>query len=215
VEIYTQAFDPEHYDVARSLTGLSVMYFFQGRYAEAEHSYEQAMHLWKQHFQARSPLRADVTDMPEDGSAVQEQSSGAVQHFLASIEEELGRTHEDPEVAVLLTRVANAYLNQQHYAQAEILLWRAFDMVEKALGKEHLKTVYCLGNLARLYHAQKQYVFAEFFYMRALQIALVTFKMRPTGTLMILENYRQLLEETGREQDALEVMKRLNEFKNL
>ncbi len=108
------------------------------------------------------------------------------------------------EVVTTCTRRASSFFKEGKYTEAETLFWRAFKVSENTQGKEDLVTVIALGNLARFYQAKKIYVFAEFLYQRALQLAEVKFNFIPASTKQILVNYKQFLKEAGRENDAAE-----------
>jgi tetratricopeptide (TPR) repeat protein len=53
------------------------------------------------------------------------------------------------------------YYHQGRYEEAEPLLQRALDIVEKVRGPEHPNTATSLNNLAELYYAQGRYEEAE------------------------------------------------------
>src|SRR6266699_1716576 len=105
----------------------------------------------------------DISNEPGDSS----QKGRDVQRLLF-LEEIMGE-EQGKEAATTSIRLASSFLEQGKHAEAEALFWNALHISEKTLGKEDLVTVYCLGDLAKFYQTQKQYVFADFLYERALQ----------------------------------------------
>ncbi len=73
-------------------------------------------------------------------------------------------------MALSLNNLAQLYVNQGRYAQAEPLHKRSLAIREKALGPDHPDVALSLNNLARLYHHQGLYAQAEPLFRRALAI---------------------------------------------
>ncbi len=217
LEIYTKSVDPYHPDIAMTLSGLSVTLFFQGRYAEAAEYYEQAMKIWERKFRSSpSPIEYRNILSGEISNELRYSSKTDMnrQRLLEFPEEEMGQ-EQGKEVATTCTRLASSFIKEGKYTEAETLLWRAFEVSQRTLGKEDLVTVYALGNLARIYQAKKIYVFAEFLYEGALQLAGIKFNFIPAGTKQIQENYKQFLKESGREDDTAEALRRFDALKNM
>ena len=77
---------------------------------------------------------------------------------------------ERPNVALLLSNLANLYDAQGRYAEAEPLSRRSLAIYEKALGPEHPDVARLLNNLASLHCARGHYSEAEPLHKRSLSI---------------------------------------------
>ncbi len=88
------------------------------------------------------------------------------QRFEAGVKAQFGVNH--PNYAGALNNLANVYLNQGNYADAEGLYKRALAIWEKALGAGHPAVALALNNLAAVYEKQGKYADAEGLHKRAL-----------------------------------------------
>ncbi len=216
IGIYKKILPPDHPDLAIALTGLYLMYFFQNRYADAEEYYEQAMEIWKRKIRDVFTDAADGAAWPDGISKEPGNSSQRERDFQRLLfPEEIIGEEQGKEAATIYIRLANSFLDQRKFDEAEALFWNALHIAEKTLGKEDLVTIYCLGDLAKFYQTQKQYKFAEFLYERALQFAAVKFKFAPAGTKQIFQNYIQFLRETGRDHHADELQRHFDVLRHL
>ena len=102
-----------------------------------------------------------------------------------------------------MDNLARFYADQGSYAAAEPLYWRALEISEANLGPDHPDVATILGALAVLYHDQVEYTDAEPLYRRALRIREQALGPESIGVAEILEGYADLLEQTGREGEAL------------
>ncbi len=175
------------------------------------------MKIWERKFRDTPAGTVDAKTLLGNFSkgSVNSSQTEMTSQGLLGVPEALMGEEQAKEEATVATRLASSFIEQGKYTEAETLLWYALKISEKTLGKEDLATVYCLGNLARLYQAQKQFVFAEFLYERAQQIATVKYKLVPKGTKQIVENYIQFLKETGREHHAAELKRHFDVLRNL
>jgi tetratricopeptide (TPR) repeat protein len=74
----------------------------------------------------------------------------------------------DPTIAIFLNNLAELYLVQRYYAEAEPLFRRSLEIKEKTLGPEHLDVANTQHNLATLYGEQSRYAEAEALHRRSL-----------------------------------------------
>ncbi len=95
--------------------------------------------------------------------------------------------------------LANLYLAQGRYGEAEPVYKRALAIFETALGPDHPHVGASLNKLANLYRAQggRHYEAAPFF-KRALAIMEKALGPNHPNVAKSLENYAALLRETGR-----------------
>lgn len=87
---------------------------------------------------------------------------------VAILEKALGPEH--PEIAALLSRLAELYRDQHKYIDAEPVLRRLLAVREKELGPEHPTVARVLDELGLLYVAQGMYAQAEPLYRRSLAV---------------------------------------------
>ncbi len=99
----------------------------------------------------------------------QSEAIALAQRALTIYEQVLGQEH--PDVAISLDTLADLYLSQKNYSQAEPLYQRALAIREKMLKQEpRIGVVTSLNNLATLYKEQAKYSAAEPLQERALAI---------------------------------------------
>lgn len=111
-----------------------------------------------------------------------------------------------PETGQTMLQLGGLYYAQGKYSQAEPFALGALRVMEGAHGPDHAETAKVATNLAYIYHAQEKYAQAEQYYQRAIS----TKKTLPTeeqGDLPSLVSLLAgILEETGRQQEALSLM---------
>jgi tetratricopeptide (TPR) repeat protein len=120
---------------------------------------------------------------------------------LAIDEKILGASH--PDLAGSLHNVANVYLSQGTYADAEGLYKRALAIWEKALGTGHPDVASTLNNLATVYKNQRKYADAEGVYKRALVIWEKALGTGHPHTAASLDNLAMLFASSGNSENAL------------
>jgi tetratricopeptide (TPR) repeat protein len=158
-------------ELADVLERLSLLYYKQGRYLEAEPLLQKSLIL-KQNF-----LGLDHTDVSTslNNLATLYQSQGryneAEQIYLRSLEireRQLGAEH--PVVASSLNNLATLYRSQGRHNEAEPLYVRSLEIWKRQLGPQHLNVAQSLNNLAGFYRSQGRYSEAEPLYLRSLEI---------------------------------------------
>lgn len=77
---------------------------------------------------------------------------------------------EHPQLADVLSGLANLYWEQSRYGEAEPLIRRALHIREQQWGPQHPQVAHSLSNLALIYLDQGKYVEAEPLYRRALHL---------------------------------------------
>jgi tetratricopeptide (TPR) repeat protein len=114
----------------------------------------------------------------------------------------------NPNVVLLVTRLALYNLGRGEYAKAEPLCQRALDMNERALGPDHPETAHSLNNLAGVYYNQGRYGDAEPLYQRTLAICEKALGPDHPNTAHRLNNLAILYYSQGRYGDAEPLYKR-------
>ncbi len=201
--ISEKALGPEHPDVATSLNNLALLYYNQGKYADAEPLYKRALAIKEKALGPEHPSVATSLNNLAALYRVQGRYAEAEplhKRALAIREKALGPDH--PYVATSLNNLALLYDDQGKYTEAEPLYKRALAIWEKALGAEHPEVANSLNNLAGLYDTQGRYAEAEPLHQRALAIREKALGPDHPHVAQSLENYAALLRKTGRGTEA-------------
>ncbi len=125
--------------------------------------------------------------------------------LLAALKEAEKFGNQDPRLPTSLNNLAELYLTQGKYAQAEPLYQRALAIREKALGPEHPDVATSLNNRALLYDEQGKYAQAEPLYQRALAVLEKALGPEHPQVATVLENYATLLRKLSRDAEADEM----------
>jgi len=109
---------------------------------------------------------------------------------------------EDLRLAQSLNGLAETFLAQGRYTEAEPLHKRALAIREKALGPEHPDVAQSLNNLAVLYKAQGRYTEAEPLYRRSLAIREKALGPEHPDVALSLNNLAGLYHAQGKYAEA-------------
>ena len=168
--IKEKALGPEHPDVALGLNNLALLYYGQGRYAEAEPLYKRALEILEK---VLGPDHPDVARglnnlaLLYDSQGRYAEAEPLYRRALGIKEKAFGPDH--PDVAASLHNLATLYYYQGRHAEAEPLHKRSLAIWAQALGPDHPSVATGLNNLANLYHVQGHYDEAEPLLNRALE----------------------------------------------
>lgn len=162
--------------LAGTLDTLGMLYYAQGRFAEAAPILEEALRIFER------KLGPDHL------------TTAATANNLAQVEEEIGRTAaaeahyqraleirerllgpEDSSVAATLNNLAVLYRRSDRPLDAERIYQRSLELWERSRGGEHPAYGRTLANLAALYQSLGRFEEAESRYARALAIAEAAF----------------------------------------
>ncbi|MEW6498823.1 MAG: tetratricopeptide repeat protein, partial [Cyanobacteriota bacterium] len=125
-------------DFASTLSNLAYLYYYQGRYDQAEPLFVQALELRKHLLGEEHSLVAESLNDLAELYYSQERYSEAeplVVQALALRKRLLGEEH--PDVAQSLNNLALLYDSQGRYDQAELLLVQALALLKRLLGEDH------------------------------------------------------------------------------
>jgi CHAT domain-containing protein/Tfp pilus assembly protein PilF len=158
----------DHREIADTLNGLGVLYYYKGDYERAEPLCQRALTIREKVLGPDHPdVAASLNNLAllciDRGDYAEAVLLG--QRALAIKERALGPDH--PDVATYIHNLALFYHNQGNYAKAERLYERALPIREKALGPEHRDVAQTLNNLANIYRDRGDYAKAEPLYGRA------------------------------------------------
>ena len=157
--------------LAKSLSNLAGLYFYQDRYQQAISLVERAFAIRQQR------LGTDHQETTESLKHLAllylrqeqyEQAEPLLVQALATSEQQMGQ--ESPGTTNRMTNLALLYLGQERYGKAESLFKRAFSINKRCLGADHPETGRTMENLAFLYLKQGRYRRAEPLLYRAFSI---------------------------------------------
>ena len=138
-----------------SLNNLALLYQSQGRYAEAESLYQEALALRKKLLGEDHPDVATTLNnlaLLYESQGRYAEAEPLYQEALALIKKLLGENHL--YLATTINNLAVLYESQGRYAEAESLYQEALALIKKLLGENHPRVADGLNNLALLYWAQ-------------------------------------------------------------
>jgi CHAT domain-containing protein/tetratricopeptide (TPR) repeat protein len=202
-------FGVNHANYATALNSLAIVYWYQGRYADAEGLFKRALPirektLGKDHLLVAEVLNNLALVYKDQGKYAD--AEGLHKRALAIREKAVGARH--PDVASTLNNLAIVYKEQGKYADAEGLYKRALAIYEKALGEGHPLVGQSLNNLGLVYNEQGKYADAELLYKRALAIREKALGKNHPHVAITLDNLAGVYEAQGKYEDAEGLFKR-------
>ena len=193
LKIREHLFGPQHLAVARSLSNLGLLYYYQYQDAQAESLYLRALKINEQ---LPGPIHpALIRILHYLGNLYYNQDNYAeAESYYRRTQTILEQTSEpEPgDLAGNLSSLGLTYYKQKKYVEAEPLLEQALEIDTKAFGADHPDVATQLTNLARLYHDQGKYAEAESLFQRALTIrehALGASALAVGNSLQFLANH--------------------------
>ena len=182
---------------------LAMLYYYMGRYAEAESLFKDDLvikeqGLGKDHYNVATAL--NNLALLYDTQGRYEEAEPLYKRSLEIRENKLGKEH--PEVATTLNNLAGLYESQGQYEEAEPLYKRSLEIKEEKLGKDHPSVATTLNNLAGLYEAQGRYEEAEPLYLRVQEIDKKNLGKDHPSVATTLNNLAGLYKSQGRYEEA-------------
>ncbi|OQU94929.1 Tetratricopeptide repeat-containing protein [Cladophialophora immunda] len=182
---------------------LGIIYFDQGKLAEAEKMYIRALQSYEE---ACGPDHTSTLDTVNNlGLLYADQGKlGKAERMyiraLKGYEEVLGPDH----ISTLDTvnNLGNLYAYQGKLAKAEKMCIRALQGKEKTLGPDHISTLDTVNNLGNLYVYQGELAEAEKMYIRALQGKERALGPDHISTLSMVNNLGNLYKNRGKRAEA-------------
>lgn len=111
------------------------------------------------------------------------------------------------ELAGSLEQLAECCYSQKKFAEAANLVHRFIDVCETLRGPEDISVANGLYNLATICHLDKKYTEAEEAYKRAIAVKKKVLGVDHAETKKLEMNYASLLKTTGRETEAMRLLK--------
>ena len=131
----------EDIEFALSLNNLARLYYFQGRYNDAEPLFLQSLDIYKRQLGNDHPDVAQSLNNLAQLYYSQGRYNDAELLYLQSLDilkRQLGYDH--PDVAQSLNNLAQLYFSQENYLEAENLAQQALVIYQQKLGSEHPDT---------------------------------------------------------------------------
>jgi tetratricopeptide (TPR) repeat protein len=185
------------------LTQRAATLYKQGRYADAEPYFQEALAIQEK---ALGPDDPDVAASLNNLAGVYREegrygeAEPLYRHALAIREKLLGR--DNPTLASNLNNLAVLFSNEGRFRDAEPLFRRALALKEKASGPEDPDVARTLNNLAQLYRVQGLYAQAEPLCKRGLAILEKVLGPHHPDVATSLNNLAQLYWAQGRYGEA-------------
>ena len=167
---------PDHPDAAVSLNNLASLYQAEGKDADAEPLYLQALTLLQKSLGPESPqIATSVNNLASlyKAEAKYDEAEPLYLRSLRIMERSKGPDH--PDTATSLNNLAGLYLAEGKYAEAEQLLKRSQSIFENALGLDYPEAGNIAANSAAVFYANGRSVQANPFFDRALESYLKQF----------------------------------------
>jgi CHAT domain-containing protein/tetratricopeptide (TPR) repeat protein len=209
IKIKKQTLGPDHPEVGKIMNNLAVLYWEQGRYAEAEPLYGQSLKIKVEALGLDHPAVAksvkNLAILYQDQGRYEE-AEQLYKRALAIKEKALGSEH--PDVAISLNDLASLYHEQGRYVEAEPLYGRSLKIKEEALGSEHATLAYSLNDMASFYCDQGRYTEADSLYIRALAIREGAFGEEHPIVAQSLNDIADLFRRQGRYVEAEVLLER-------
>ena len=188
---------------ATSLNNLGSLYYFMGRYSEADPVYVRSLQIRETQLGADNPDTAQSLNNLAFLYNSMGRYSEAEPLFVRSLqirETQLGADY--PDTAQSLNNLAFLYNSMGRYSEAEPLFVRSLQIREAQLGADHPDTAQSLNNLAALYAYIGRYSEAEPLFMSSLQIRETQLGADHPDTVTSLNNLAELYRAMGRYSEA-------------
>ena len=202
-------FGTNHRSYAGTLSELGVVYWSQGKYAEAEEFHKRALALREKVLGLNHPETAQALNrlaLVYKDQGKYTEAEMLYKRALAIYESAPGVNRED--VALVLNNLAALYWPQRRFAEQESLDRRALAIREKALGVNQPEVARSLLNLAVAVRDQGRFAEAEELFNRALTIYEKVLGPNHPEVARTFDNLADAYQSQGRYSDAERLFKR-------
>jgi tetratricopeptide (TPR) repeat protein len=190
-------------ELAESLNNLAELYYFQGRYSEAEPLFQQALEIRQRLFSGdHIDVAASLNNLAylylskgryAEAEPLYRQALEMRQRLFSG---------DHPDVASSLNNLAYLYNSQGRYSEAEPLYRQALEMTQRLFSGDYPDVASSLNNLGGLYHSQGRYAEAEPLYWQALAMYQRLFSGDYPDVASSLNNLGGLYHSQGRYAEA-------------
>ncbi len=237
VERKGMVFGPYHPRTRITTLNLALIYQDQGKLAEAEQIFKQALLITERGLGPDNPEVASCLDFYAElltklerraeaeekrirarairarhDQQLRDRSIAESKQLLATKEQQLGAEHA--EVAPIASTLGSLYLQNKQPAEAEALFKRALAIREKTAGPNHPDNAGELQKLSSLYVSQGRFTEAEPLAKRALELLEQAFGAENQYRLLnALDEYARILRQLGRTTEAAKFEARAQEIR--
>ena len=192
-------------DVANCYNEIGLIYYYQGKYAEALENHDRAMEIYK---------KVSGVDHPQVATSYS--NMGLVYYELGEYDKSMecydkaliirkkvfGEEH--PDVATVYNNMGNTYLDIGDFENALKCHNRALEISKKVLGENHPNVALSYTNLGMTYHFQGDFSKAMEYYNRALEIYKTVFGDEHPIVALNYNNLGGVYDDQGDRDKALE-----------
>ncbi len=190
-------------ELSQALNEHALTIYAQGRHAEAEVLYRQALEISRATIGEAHPAYASRLNNLAGVVRAQgryPEAEGLYRQALEIDRATIGEAH--PDHAIHLNNLAGVVLAQGRYPEAEGLYRQALEIVRATIGEAHPDHAMRLDNLAGVVRAQGRYLEAEGLYRQALEIDRTKIGEAHPDFALHLNNLAVVVEAQGRYPEA-------------
>lgn len=189
--------------MAASTSSLAGLLASQGRFAEADPLFAEALRMHREQLGADHP--DTLASMSSFARVLQRQgkvdeAESLFQEALNGCVRVLGRTH--PDSVFSINSMAGFFQSQSRFADAEPLFREALKTRTQLLGREHPTTLLSISNLASCLRSQEKFQEAETLYRECISLRTQVLKRSHPETLRSINGLAKLLLMTDRTDEA-------------
>lgn len=189
---------------ATALNNLASVYRLEGKYDQAETSYQQALDILDRAFGSKHLAVATALNNLADLYRVRRRLDDAEPLYLRALEiKRYFLTDSHPSLATTLNNLGLLYHARGDYNRAEPLYWRAYTIRKNALGEKHPETIQSLSNLAVVHHDRGDLAEAERLYQDVLALRQEVLPRDSPVLAATLNEYAALLRQLDRAEEAI------------
>jgi eukaryotic-like serine/threonine-protein kinase len=203
LDLRRRVLGPEHPDTLKSMNSLAVVYWYGGKYPQAEDLHRQTLEIKRR---VLGPEHPDTLRSMNGLAAVYvdegkyPQAEALHSQTLEIRRRVLGPEH--PDTLMSMNNLAVVYYYEGKYPQAEALDSQILEIRHQVLGPEHPNTLMSMHNLALVYNSEGKYPQAEALYNRTLEIQRRVLGPEHPGTLITMANLGLVYDSEGKYAQA-------------
>ena len=211
LQLRRELFGDDHELVAESQVALAWNLHFQGKHEQSEALVREALRFYESHPTAPQPVIYALWTLQvvlnrdnrwDEAAAVAQQA--------LDLAAERQRT-DSPEVANILSNLANIHSGQKKYAEAEQLARRSVDLHRRVHGAQHPETGFAFRALGVALKSQGKFAEAKTAYEEALSIFRLQYgphNSQHSAIANCIQDLKRVLESLG-DKSALEALAKM------
>lgn len=192
-------------DVANCYSGIGLIYYYQGKYAEALENHGRALDIYKKVAGEDHPeVATSYSNMGIVYFELGEYDKSMECYDKALIIRKKVFGEEHPEVATVYNNMGNTYIDIGDLENALKCHNRSLEISKKVLGENHPNVALSYNNLGMIYHFQGNFSKAMEYYNRALEIYKTVFGEEHPIVALTYNNMGGVYDDQGDRDKALE-----------